>query len=80
MQYALLIYRQPDDYDAFSDEERKAVSAEYYAIRDDSRFADLLRMARFPASPARYSSSFGDLHWNRATPGRVAVAVTSSDR
>jgi hypothetical protein len=37
MQYALLIYRQPDDYDAFSDEERKAVSAEYYAIRDDSR-------------------------------------------
>ena len=37
MQYALLIYRRPDDYDALSDEERKAVSSEYYALRADPR-------------------------------------------
>lgn len=37
MQYALLIYRQPDDYDGLSDEQRTAVSGEYYAIREDPR-------------------------------------------
>jgi hypothetical protein len=37
MQYALLIYRQPDDYDGLSDEQRGAVSDEYYAIREDPR-------------------------------------------
>jgi hypothetical protein len=29
MQYALLIYRRPDDHDGLSDEQRKAVSGEY---------------------------------------------------
>jgi hypothetical protein len=37
MQYALLIYRPPDDYDGLSDEQRRALSAEYYAIREDPR-------------------------------------------
>ena len=35
MQYALLIYRRPDDHDRLSDELRKAVSDEYYALRED---------------------------------------------
>ena len=35
MQYALLIYRRPDDHDRLSDEQRKAVSDEYYALRED---------------------------------------------
>ncbi len=37
MQYALLIYRRPDDYDGLSDEQRKAISGEYYALREDPR-------------------------------------------
>jgi hypothetical protein len=37
MQYALLIYEAPGAYDRFSDEERRAVSAEYLALRDDPR-------------------------------------------
>jgi hypothetical protein len=37
MQYALLIYRRPDDHDGLSDEQRKAVSGEYYALREDLR-------------------------------------------
>ena len=37
MQYALLIYEAPGAYDGFSDEERRAVSAEYLALRDDPR-------------------------------------------
>jgi hypothetical protein len=37
VQYALLIYRGPNDYDDLTEEERESVSAEYYAIRDDPR-------------------------------------------
>ena len=37
MQYALLIYEAPGAYDGFSDEERRAVSAEYLTLRDDPR-------------------------------------------
>jgi hypothetical protein len=37
MQYALLIYEAPGAYDEFSDDERRAVSAEYLALRDDPR-------------------------------------------
>jgi hypothetical protein len=37
MQYALLIYTKPDPYAGFSEEERQAVSDEYWAIRDDPR-------------------------------------------
>ncbi len=37
MQYALLIYRRPDDFDGLSEDEQRAVSAEYYALRDDLR-------------------------------------------
>jgi hypothetical protein len=37
MQYALLIYRRPDDHDGLSEEQRKAVSGEYYALREDPR-------------------------------------------
>jgi hypothetical protein len=35
MQYALLIYEKPGAYDAMSDEERQAVSARYWALRDE---------------------------------------------
>jgi hypothetical protein len=35
MQYALLIYDKPGAYDSLSDEERKAVSDEYWAIREE---------------------------------------------
>ncbi|HUE25149.1 MAG TPA: YciI family protein [Solirubrobacteraceae bacterium] len=37
MQYALLIYRRPDEFAGLSDDEQRAVSAEYYALRDDPR-------------------------------------------
>jgi len=37
MQYALLIYEAPGAYEGFSDDERRAVSAEYAALRDDPR-------------------------------------------
>jgi hypothetical protein len=37
MHYALLIYEAPGSYDDFSDDERRAVSAEYVALRDDPR-------------------------------------------
>ena len=37
VQYALLLYRNPDVYDALSEDERQAVSAEYWAILDDPR-------------------------------------------
>ena len=37
MQYALLIYEAPGAYDRFSDDQRRAVSAEYAALRDDPR-------------------------------------------
>jgi hypothetical protein len=35
MQYALLIYRQPGDYDAMSAEEAGTVHREYTALRDE---------------------------------------------
>jgi hypothetical protein len=35
MHYALLIYDKPGAYDSLSDEERKAVSDEYWAIREE---------------------------------------------
>jgi hypothetical protein len=37
MQYALLIYEKPGAYDEFTDEDRRAVTAEYLALRDDPR-------------------------------------------
>ena len=37
MHYALLIYEAPGAYDGFGDDERRAVSAEYLALRDDPR-------------------------------------------
>ena len=37
MQYALLIYRRPDDFEGLSDDEQRAISAEYDALRDDPR-------------------------------------------
>ena len=33
MQYALLIYRRPGTVEALSDDEREALSAEYFALR-----------------------------------------------
>ena len=37
MQYALLIYRKPDDDEGLDEETRRAVSVEYLALRDDPR-------------------------------------------
>jgi hypothetical protein len=37
MQYALLLYRRPDDYDDLTEDEVKAVSAEYWSLLDDPR-------------------------------------------
>ena len=37
MQYALLIYERPGAYAGLTDEQRQAISAEYLAIRDDTR-------------------------------------------
>jgi hypothetical protein len=37
MRYAVLIYEQPGAYDRFSDEERRAVSAEYLELARDAR-------------------------------------------
>ena len=37
MQYALLIYEKLGAYDTFSDEERRATTAEYARIRNDPR-------------------------------------------
>jgi hypothetical protein len=37
MKYALLIYPKPGSHEALGEDEQKAVSAEYYAFRDDPR-------------------------------------------
>jgi hypothetical protein len=37
MRYAVLIYERPGAYDAFSDDERRSVSAEYVELADDPR-------------------------------------------
>jgi hypothetical protein len=37
MQYALLIYERPGAYTGLTDEQRQAISAEYLAIRQDTR-------------------------------------------
>ena len=37
MKYALLIYPQPGSHEALGEDEGKAVSAEYFAFRDDPR-------------------------------------------
>jgi hypothetical protein len=40
MQYALLIYEKRGANEAFSDQERQAITAEYLALRDDPRIID----------------------------------------
>jgi hypothetical protein len=35
MQYALLIYEKPGEYEALGDDERKAISQEYWALREE---------------------------------------------
>jgi hypothetical protein len=37
MEYALLIYEKPGAHDGLSDEERQALTGEYWALRDDPR-------------------------------------------
>jgi hypothetical protein len=37
MQLALLIYEKPGAYEDLTDQERQAISTEYWAIRDDPR-------------------------------------------
>ncbi len=37
MQYALLVYERPGAYTGLTDEQRQAITAEYVAIRHDSR-------------------------------------------
>jgi hypothetical protein len=40
MRYALLIYEATGAYDGLTDEERRVVSQEYWALRDDPRVID----------------------------------------
>ncbi|HEY2258269.1 MAG TPA: YciI family protein [Solirubrobacteraceae bacterium] len=37
MKYAMLIYPKPGSHEALGEDESKSVSAEYYALREDSR-------------------------------------------
>ena len=45
MKYALLIYIKPGSFEALSEDEREAVSREYFAIRDDPRCVDGAQLA-----------------------------------
>jgi hypothetical protein len=40
MHYALLIHNAPAEYERPNDEERQAISREYYALREDPRVVD----------------------------------------
>ena len=40
MKYALLIYVKPGSHEALEEQEREAVSREYFALRDDPRCVD----------------------------------------
>jgi hypothetical protein len=44
MRYAVLIYERPGAYDPFTDEERRAVSAEYLDLARDPRVAGGARL------------------------------------
>jgi hypothetical protein len=44
MRYAVLIYERPGAYDPFTDEERRAVSAEYIDLARDPRVAGGARL------------------------------------
>src|SRR2546421_243831 len=48
LRYALLIYTKPDSYDGLSEEQRRAVSDEYWAIRDDPRVIGGARLQPAP--------------------------------
>jgi hypothetical protein len=50
MQYALLIHEKPGAYDLLSEEQRRAVTGEYMAIRSDPRIFDAVRLQ--PATTA----------------------------
>ena len=45
MKYALLIYIKPGSFEALSEDEREAVSHEYFAIRDDPHCFDGAQLA-----------------------------------
>jgi hypothetical protein len=45
VQYALLIYEKSGAYDGFTDEKRQAISAEYLALRGDSRMTGGAKLA-----------------------------------
>ena len=51
MQYALLVYQAPAEYEGLSQEEQPAVSAEYYALRDDPQVFGGARFSRSRALP-----------------------------
>jgi hypothetical protein len=50
MRYALLIYERPGAYDGLTDDDRRAITGEYVALRDDPRVVDGERLA--PAATA----------------------------
>ena len=50
MRYALLIYERPGAYDGLTDDDRRAITGEYLALRDDPRVAGGERLA--PAASA----------------------------
>jgi hypothetical protein len=45
MKYALLIYADPTPFTELPEDEAKAISAEYYALRDEAGFVDGAQLA-----------------------------------
>jgi hypothetical protein len=55
MRYAVLIFEAPGAYEGFGDDERRAVSGEYLALRDDPRVVGGASCS--PSRPRRPSAS-----------------------
>ena len=62
MQYALLIHEKPDAYDGFTDDERRAITGEYMAIRAEANVVAGAKLA-----PLEMASTV------RATDGETLV-------
>ena len=70
MKYAMLIYPKPGSHEALGDEEAQALSAEYLALRDDSR---CVGGAHLQPGEMATTVRYGD-HENLITDGPYADA------
>ena len=59
MQYALMIYTDPDCLEAMPDAERAATHADYLALADDARYVAGARLSRSTPRPACAWSAAG---------------------